>query len=75
MARDFDCCCSNRHFIAVVETGKVSAAAALANLSQPALTRSIINLEGTLGVRLLVRNARGVEPTPEGRLFFAEANI
>jgi DNA-binding transcriptional LysR family regulator len=37
------------------------------------LTRSIINLEGTLGVRLLVRNARGVEPTPEGRLFFAEA--
>jgi DNA-binding transcriptional LysR family regulator len=42
-------------------------AAAHLNTTQPAVSRSIAELERTLGVRLLVRNNRGVAPTEYGR--------
>ncbi len=38
--------------------------------SQPAITRSIQNLENELGCQLFVRNKRGVELTHEGQLLF-----
>jgi DNA-binding transcriptional LysR family regulator len=47
----------------VVQTGGMAKAAVKLAISQPAVSESIASLEATLGVRLLDRNARGVEPT------------
>ncbi len=52
--------------LAVVENGGVTAAADALNVSQPALTRSIRQLEDSLGVPLLEREGRGVVPTRFG---------
>jgi len=51
----------------VVQAGSMSKAAALLNTTQPAVSRSIATLEQAIGVRLLERSARGVEPTACGR--------
>jgi DNA-binding transcriptional LysR family regulator len=45
----------------------MSKAAALLNTTQPAVSRSIAELERTIGVRLLERNPQGIEPTAYGR--------
>lgn len=47
----------------VVQWGSMVKAASQLAMSQPAVSQSIAELEATLGVRLLDRNARGVEPT------------
>jgi DNA-binding transcriptional LysR family regulator len=62
-----------RHFLAVVETGSFSAAAERVYVSQPALTRSIQQLERAIGAPLLVRGARRTIPTAEGRSFILHA--
>jgi DNA-binding transcriptional LysR family regulator len=51
----------------VVQAGSMKKAAALLNTSQPAISRSIAELEHTIGVRLLDRNTQGIEPTEYGR--------
>jgi DNA-binding transcriptional LysR family regulator len=51
----------------VVQAGSMKKAAALLNTSQPAISRSIAELEDTIGVRLLDRNTQGIEPTEYGR--------
>jgi DNA-binding transcriptional LysR family regulator len=53
--------------MAVVQAGSMSKAAALLNTTQPAVSRSIAELERTIGVRLLERHPQGVEPTACGR--------
>src|SRR5262245_51522688 len=50
-------------FLAVVEGGSMSKAAAQLAVSQPAVSKAISNMEYALGVPLLERKARGVEPT------------
>ncbi len=62
-----------KHFVAVVEAGNLSVAATIVALSQPALTRSIKNLEDGLGVQLLERLPRGVIATPAGAAFYEHA--
>lgn len=52
--------------LAVVDNGGVTAAADVLNVSQPALTRSVRQLEESLGVPLLARKGRGVVPTRFG---------
>jgi DNA-binding transcriptional LysR family regulator len=52
--------------MAVVDAGSMSKAAALLNTGQPAISRSIAELEHALGVRLLDRNRQGVKPTAYG---------
>ncbi|HVG51891.1 MAG TPA: LysR family transcriptional regulator, partial [Xanthobacteraceae bacterium] len=42
-------------------------AAAQLNLTQPAVSKAMSELEHMLGVRLLDRNRQGIEPTPHGR--------
>jgi len=64
-----------RQFIAVVEHGNVRRAADAIHLSQPALTKSIHNLEDELGVQLLTRGARGVTPTIYGDLLLRHARL
>jgi DNA-binding transcriptional LysR family regulator len=51
----------------VVQAGSMNKAAALLNTGQSAISRSIAELEHTIGVRLLDRNPQGVEPTQYGR--------
>ena len=60
-------------FVRVVETGSFSAAARQLNLSQPAVSKSVAQLESWLDVRLLVRTTRGLSPTEAGWAFFERA--
>lgn len=55
-----------RQFIAIAETGNISRAAKQQNISQPALTRSIQNLEDHFGVELIERRSSGVILTVYG---------
>jgi len=54
-------------FVAVVETGSISAAAARLNLTQPGITRRVQNLEETVGTGLLDRLSKPLKPTNAGR--------
>src|SRR6187549_2910929 len=51
----------------VVQAGSMARAAERLNTGQPNISRSINDLEHALGVRLLDRHSRGVEPTAYGR--------
>jgi DNA-binding transcriptional LysR family regulator len=51
----------------VVQAGSMGRAAQRLNTTQPAVSRGIAELEDALGVRLLDRSHRGVEPTTYGR--------
>lgn len=51
----------------VVQAGSMRKAATILNTTQPAISRSISELEDAIGVRLLDRNPQGVEPTTFGR--------
>lgn len=64
-----------RHFVAVVECGNLSHAAAKVNISQPALTRSIMTLEHLMRTRLLDRKPRGVVATVTGEMFYQHAKL
>jgi DNA-binding transcriptional LysR family regulator len=55
----------------VVQAGSMGRAAERLNSTQPAISRSVAELEHTLGVRLLDRNRQGVEPTEYGRALLA----
>jgi DNA-binding transcriptional LysR family regulator len=56
-----------RVLMSVVQVGSMSKAAERLGTAQPALSRSIAELEHALGVRLLDRSPRGVQPTDYGR--------
>jgi len=51
----------------VVQAGSMGKAAQILNTTQPNISRSIGELEHTLGVRLLDRHRQGIEPTDYGR--------
>jgi DNA-binding transcriptional LysR family regulator len=53
-------------FFTVVQWGSMAKAAEHLRVSQPAISKTIGDLEHTLGVRLLDRSRRGVEPTIYG---------
>jgi DNA-binding transcriptional LysR family regulator len=53
--------------MAVVQAGSMGKAARHLNTSQPNISKSIADLERALGVRLLDRHRRGIEPTDYGR--------
>lgn len=58
-----------RYFIAVAETGKINAAAAMVGISPSVVTEAIASLEALSGVALFVRRPRGLELTYEGHRF------
>ena len=63
-----------RYFVKVVEAGSFSRAAAAIHVAQPALSQQVGELEGRLGVSLLLRSARGVRPTAAGEVLYREAS-
>src|ERR1700704_4059185 len=50
--------------LTVIQAGSMGKAADRLNMFQPTISKSIADLERTLGVRLLDRKPQGVEPTP-----------
>ncbi|SFV14943.1 LysR family transcriptional regulator, nitrogen assimilation regulatory protein [Methylobacterium sp. 174MFSha1.1] len=62
-----------RFFVAAVDWGSLSRAAAHLNVAQPALSQQIAQLEATLRSELFVRTARGVRPTEAGQRFYRHA--
>lgn len=60
-------------FVRVVETGSFSAAARQLNVGQPAVSKTIMQLENRLQVRLLIRSTHGLAPTEAGHRFFERA--
>jgi DNA-binding transcriptional LysR family regulator len=53
-------------FVAVVETGSIAAASQREHLAAAAISRRVAELEAQLATPLLIRHARGVEPTAAG---------
>ncbi|MCW8278787.1 LysR family transcriptional regulator [Pseudomonas sp. PCH199] len=53
--------------------GTMTRAAELLGISQPAVSSTIANLEHETGLTLFVRKGGRLQPTPEARLFFVEA--
>src|SRR5262249_61476456 len=51
----------------VVRAGSMSRAAQILNTTQPAISRSVADVDNTIGVRLLDRGRHGAEPTEYGR--------
>ena len=53
-------------FVTVLRHGSMAKAAQQLGVSQPTVSEVVADLEHALGVRLVDRSARGVEPTPFG---------
>lgn len=62
-----------RYFLAIVETGNFSRAAARENVAQPTLSAGIAKLEGQLQARLFDRTNRRVHLTEAGSRFLVHA--
>jgi DNA-binding transcriptional LysR family regulator len=60
-------------FVLVVDTGSFSAAARRLNVGQPAVSKTIAQLEDRLGVKLLARTTRGLTATEAGLNFYERA--
>ncbi|MFT6457758.1 MAG: DNA-binding transcriptional LysR family regulator [Pseudophaeobacter arcticus] len=62
------------YFVAVGETGSITAASHLLNVSSPSISASVSQLEEELGVMLFVRHhAQGLTPTPAGHAMLDHA--
>ncbi|CAM4386599.1 LysR family transcriptional regulator [Palleronia rufa] len=62
-----------RFFVAVVEAGSITRAAEALNISQPALTVGVRNLEAELDAQLFDRLPRGVRMTSTGEALYRHA--
>jgi DNA-binding transcriptional LysR family regulator len=60
-------------FVRVVDAGSFSGAAKHLRLGQPAISKTIAQLEDWLGVRLLLRSTHRPTPTEAGRNFYGRA--
>lgn len=60
-------------FVRVVETGSFSAAARQLNVGQPAVSKTIAQLENRLQVSLLIRSTHRLTPTEAGQRFYERA--
>jgi LysR family nitrogen assimilation transcriptional regulator len=64
-----------RYFVAIVEQGSFSKAAATLNVAQPALSLHVRNMEADLGTALLFRSPHGVMATEAGDILLRNARI
>jgi DNA-binding transcriptional LysR family regulator len=63
------------YFVAVSESGSITAAAQVLYLSPSTISTSVAELETVLGVRLFTRHSRGLSLTGEGRSVLANARM
>ena len=63
-----------KNFIKIADLGNISLAAKILLIAQPSLSKQIQILEKEFGTPLLKRNARNVELTTAGEIFYQEAN-
>src|ERR1700735_2092466 len=73
MAEHMDRMAAMEAFVVVVDTGSFSAAARRLNVGQPAVSKSVAQLEERLGVKLLVRTTRGLTATGAGLHYYERA--
>jgi len=59
----------------VVQTGSMGKAAGILNTTQPAISKSIAELERAIGARLLDRGRLRVEPTQFGRALLKRGTV
>jgi LysR family transcriptional regulator of abg operon len=64
-----------RAFLTIVETGSIRAAARRLGVSQPALSKTLHQLETELAVPLILRSASGATPTEYGRALIGRATV
>jgi LysR family transcriptional regulator of abg operon len=64
-----------RDFLAVTEAGSLRRGASVLGISQPAITKSIRQLEEELHIKLLQRSGRGAVTTKAGKAFLARARV
>jgi DNA-binding transcriptional LysR family regulator len=62
-------------FLRVVDTGSFSAAARQLNVGQPAVSKTIAQLENILQVSLLTRSTHGLSPTEAGQRYYERARV
>jgi DNA-binding transcriptional LysR family regulator len=62
-------------FVRVVETGSFSGAARQLGVGQPAVSKTVAQLEDRLQVRLLVRTTHALSPTDAGMRFYERAKL
>ncbi len=62
-----------RHLIAVAQHGSIRSAARQLGSAQPAITRSIHEIERELGIAVFERKAKGMTLTPAGEIFLRRA--
>jgi DNA-binding transcriptional LysR family regulator len=62
-----------RYFMAIVEEGQISRAAKRLHIAQPPLSLQLRLLEEELGVQLIERNTRSMQPTPAGHALYQRA--
>ena len=58
-----------RYFLAVAQEGNITRAADILHLTQPTLSRQIMDLERELGVMLMLRGKNGLTLTDDGTFF------
>lgn len=62
-----------KYTVEVAEAGSINKAAEKLLIGQPSLSRAIKDLEGSLGIRIFERSAKGMTLTPEGETFMSYA--
>ena len=62
-----------RYFTSVVQWKGYREASRRLHVSQPAISRTVTDLEDELGLKLFARTKRAAELTPEGEIFYREA--
>lgn len=64
-----------RAFVEVARQGSIRAASRMLNMSQPALSKSIQELEEGLAAQLFFRRSKGVTLTDAGESFYQHASL
>ena len=62
-----------KYAVEIANTGSINKAAEVLYMGQPNLSRAIKDLEGTLGITIFERSAKGMVPTAEGEQFLEYA--
>lgn len=62
-------------FVRVVEAGSFSGAARVLRVGQPAVSKTVAQLEERLAVKLLLRSTHGLTPTEAGLRFYERARM